>query len=198
MIRLRTAVLLLAALAPGCRGEGPRAAPPTPAGAGSVTLVGGDEPGEPLVVSGRVVDAGGEPVEGARLLVYHTDAGGYYTRPVSTPRRARLRGSVTTDEEGRYEFRTIRPGPYPSGDQPAHIHAHLDVPGLPEHWIESYYFADDPLLGVEARERAADRFSPVLELERDEDGVLRGTRDIRVDADRARENHLVDGWYQGE
>ncbi len=51
-----------------------------------VMLVGTDEPGQSLVISGTVFAPDGTtPVPGARLDVYQTDAEGYYTRPISTP-----------------------------------------------------------------------------------------------------------------
>jgi len=181
---LRVVALALAA----CHGPTPA---PIGSGPASVTIAGPDEPGRRLVLTGRILDAGGRtPLAGARLDVYHTDAGGFYTRPVSVARRARLRGSVWTDAAGRYEIRTILPGKYPSGGEPAHVHAHLAVPGWPEHWIPSFLFAGDPDL------EPGD--GPVVTLVPDEGGTLHGVRDIRFDPELALENRLVDGWYRGE
>src|SRR5688572_33129812 len=95
-----------------------------PGSRSSVELVGADEPGERLVVSGTVFGADGRPARGARLAVYHTDSEGYYSRPVSDPRRARIRGSVLTDEAARYEIRSILPGHYPGTRIERHIHVH--------------------------------------------------------------------------
>src|SRR5262245_7055154 len=78
--------------------------------ASSLTLVGPDEPGTRLSVTGTIVKPDGSPAPGIRLSVYHTDAEGYYTRPVSDPRRARIRGSLVTDAQGRYAIHTIKPG----------------------------------------------------------------------------------------
>ena len=173
------------------RGEG--------APVGSVTLVGQDEPGEPLDVTGTVFGSDGvTPLAGARLDLYQTDVEGLYSRPKSDPRRARIRGSVRTDSKGRYSFRTIQPGSYGTG--PAHVHVHLAAPGLPDHWIPSFYFAGDPHL--RPRDAAANEglgaFSAILVLDRDETGVLRGRRDVRADPVRAERNRLVEGWYRGE
>jgi protocatechuate 3,4-dioxygenase beta subunit len=160
-------------------------------------LVGPGEPGQPLVVSGRVVDASGSPRPGIRIDVYHTDAAGYYSRPVSDPRRARIRGSVTTDRQGRYEVRTIKPGSYHDRPQAAHIHVHLSGDGHPEHWVDSFLFAGDPYLPASdlARSRQAGRFAHVLDLH-PRAGVLHATRDFRLDAQVAQRNRLVDGWYR--
>lgn len=171
-------------------------------GAGSASwqadLVSPAEPGERLVVSGRVLDAAGAPAAGVLLSVYHTDAAGYYSRPTSDPRRARIRGAVVTDGAGRYELRTIKPGSYFDRAQAAHIHVHLDGGGHPEHWVDSFLFAGDPYLAAHEldRSRAAGRFGHLMALRRDAAGVLHGARDFRLDAGVAERNRLVDGWYR--
>jgi len=163
----------------------------------SIELVGADEPGERLVVSGTVFGADGKPLPGARLRVYHTDSEGYYTRPVSDPRRARIRGSLATDAAGRYEIRTILPGHYPGSQIERHIHTHLVVDGYPEHWIDSFLFEGDPYVRADelAKSKAAGRFAFVMPMKR-EVGVIQCRRDIRLDAALAERNRLVDGWYR--
>jgi protocatechuate 3,4-dioxygenase beta subunit len=56
-----------------------------------------------------------------------------------------------TDAEGRYEFRTIMPGPYPwpnGGNdwRPAHIHFSLFGPSFAQRLITQMYFEGDPLI----------------------------------------------------
>lgn len=117
--RLAAALLVLLAAQPGC------SAPARCDATGSLALTGADEPGKRFVVSG-IVRRDGRPVAGARVLVYHTDAEGYYRRSPEGrelgSRDARLKGTVCTDEEGRYEVRTIRPARYPGGGPPEHVH----------------------------------------------------------------------------
>lgn len=159
------------------------------------------EPGQPLVVRGIVYAADGRtPASGVRVNVYHTDTDGYYTRPVSDPRRARLRGSLVTSADGRYELRTILPGHYPNANIERHIHVHLTPAGLPEHWVESFFFEGDPKLTpaqIEAS-RAAGAFHNIMQTKRDGSGVLQATRDFRIDLAVAERNRLVDGWYRDE
>lgn len=103
---------------------------------GSVTTIAGlTEPGERLVVKGVVIDASTKkPVGGVTVYAYHTDATGVYNkRGINTPR---LRGWVTTDADGKFELRTIRPAAYPGGGNPAHIHFELTGAGYPKQWDE--------------------------------------------------------------
>ncbi len=74
---------------------------------------------------------GRTPLEGARLYVYHTDAQGYDSRPRNDPHRPRIRGWIKTGADGQYEFRTLKPAPYPGRYIRAHIHGTVAAPGYP-------------------------------------------------------------------
>jgi protocatechuate 3,4-dioxygenase beta subunit len=146
-----------------------------------ITVAPDAEPGERLILSGRIFGNGRRPMAGARLYLYHTDAGGVYSsRGVRYPR---LRGWLETGPDGRYEFKTIRPGHYPGRRVPAHIHATLRAPGHAERWIDDYWFEGDPYLGPKERARATGKasFSPIVRVERGPNGVWRGTRDLRLE-----------------
>lgn len=72
---------------------------------------------------------------------------------VGTGRRhGRYRGWVQTDQDGRYEFKTVRPGGYPNSDLPEHIHLHVLEPGCATYYLEDATFDDDPRL-TEAKRR---------------------------------------------
>ena len=102
------------------------------------------EPGQPLIVHGRVFRPDGKtPAPGVIVFAYHTDAKGLYHR--DGEHGWRLRGWAVTDQEGRFEFATIRPAPYPSGKVPAHIHWAIEGGGVPRQWAEELRFDDDPL-----------------------------------------------------
>ena len=76
-------------------------------------------------LEGRVVDANGHPIAGARVEIWQCDVNGRYRHPRE---RGTQRadpgfegfGHDYTDADGHYRFRTIRPAPYP-GRTP-HIH----------------------------------------------------------------------------
>ena len=151
----------------------------------STRIVNDQEPGEPLIVSGTIYSPDGRsPLEGITLYVYQTDATGRYTTSGGDNRNTRIHGQMKTNTQGRYEFRTIRPASYPGTKNPAHIHAYVSGPGYPEYWIDEYHFDDDPLVTNEMRQRASNltgTFSPIIKTTKGSDGILRATRDIKVE-----------------
>jgi protocatechuate 3,4-dioxygenase beta subunit len=112
------------------------------------------EPGVPLVVHGRLLDEDGRtPVARAIVFAYHTDQGGRYDRPGAPAHSWRLRGWAETDAGGRFEFRTIRPGAYPSRSEPAHVHLNVFT-GRARYSAGALLFEDDPLVRDAERERS--------------------------------------------
>jgi protocatechuate 3,4-dioxygenase beta subunit len=150
----------------------------------TTTIAGADEPGEPMVITGTVYRPDGEtPAPGILLYVYHTNAEGIYPTRGDEQGNARrhgyLRGWMRTDAAGRYRFTTIRPGTYPSRNEPAHVHMTIKEPDRAEHWVDSIVFADDPLVDADYRAEQDERGgSGIVALTRDEDGVWRGQRDV--------------------
>jgi protocatechuate 3,4-dioxygenase beta subunit len=111
------------------------------------------EPGEPLVVHGRVVaEDGKSPVGGAIVFAYHTDRAGLYDRPGSPPHRWRLKGWARTAADGTFRFDTIRPGAYPNRNIPQHIHVQLLHADGRRYWSDELRFADDPLVPAAERD----------------------------------------------
>lgn len=105
----------------------------------------GQPRGQVIEVVGRVLDPDGRPLGGAAIDLWQANADGRYAHPGDTnpaPLDPDFQGSArfTADAEGRYRFRTIRPGLYPG--RVAHIH--LDVTGGTQRSITQMYFPDDP------------------------------------------------------
>ena len=88
------------------------------------------EPGIPMVVTGRLIDEAGKPLPDVRVFVYHTDANGLYQLPGQDSHR--LKGTMWTNREGKFEFRTIHPGPYPGSKTGEHFHFEISGGGLPD------------------------------------------------------------------
>ena len=72
-----------------------------------------DTTGLPTLVSGRVLDMDGKPVAGAALDVWQTQSNGLYDSQDQALDGLHMRGKFTTDAEGRYLIRTVRPVNYP-------------------------------------------------------------------------------------
>lgn len=104
-----------------------------------------DEPGDPTLITGRVTDTNGALLADANLDVWQADADGCYAGFMPGPPEGNLRGQVRTDTDGRYQIRTVIPGPYtipldgPTGKmtaaagwspwRPAHVHLIVTAQG---------------------------------------------------------------------
>jgi protocatechuate 3,4-dioxygenase beta subunit len=125
--------------------------------------------GEITYLSGRVLDAKGEPVRNATVEIWQVDSKGAYLHSRSGNREQRDGnfqgfGRFLTGSTGEYLFRTVKPVPYP-GRSP-HIHFKIKTPGKGELTTQCY------IKGAEQNDR---------------DGVLRSIRDAK-----ARESVLID------
>lgn len=109
------------------------------------------EPGTALRVSGRLLQKDGAPAANLIIFAYQTDANGVYHRPGE--KGWRLQGWVRTDDRGRFQLETVRPAPYPAGRTPAHVHLHVEGPGVPRQFLPELRFIDDPFLS-EAEKKA--------------------------------------------
>ena len=118
--------------------------------------VDGEAIGERITLHGRVLDERGRPVPDALIEIWQANAGGRY-RHVNDGYLAPLDpnfggcGRVMSDAEGRYAFRTIRPGPYPwrnhgSDWRPAHIHLSIFGEAFGQRLVTQLYFEGDPLI----------------------------------------------------
>lgn len=158
--------------------------------------------GERMLVHGRVLDESGHPVRGALIEIWQANAAGRYLHKVDrhdAPLDPNFSGAgrVLTDEDGRYRFRTIKPGAYPWGNhynawRPQHIHLSLFGAGILSRLVTQMYFPGDPLQAFDpifnsiADPRARERLIARFDLEKTEPSsalayefnvVLRGTDD---------------------
>lgn len=140
------------------------------------------EPGERLEVAGTVFRADGRtPLSGAKVYVYQTDAKGFYRPGTNSSENPRLKGTIVTDGAGRYSFRTIKPGPYPGGGVPAHIHYVVSAPGHHERRFEIVFEGDPALTGrIREEARQEDSAFSLRPLERGSDGQWGVVQDVRL------------------
>ncbi|MCS6860210.1 MAG: protocatechuate 3,4-dioxygenase [Abditibacteriales bacterium] len=92
-------------------------------------------------LSGRILDARGEPIRNALVEIWQVDNNGAYLHSRSNNRDGRDRnfqgfGRFLTGSTGEYYFRTIKPVPYP-GRTP-HIHFAVKVKGQEKFTTQCY------------------------------------------------------------
>jgi protocatechuate 3,4-dioxygenase beta subunit len=139
----------------------------------------GEPIGERIVLSGRVLDTEGKPLRNTLVEIWQANAAGRYRHrwdrwPAPLDPNFSGAGRCLTDDEGRYRFTTIKPGPYPWGNhhnawRPAHVHFSLLGRAFAQRLVTQMYFPADPLFPYDpifnsvrdpaARERMIARFS---------------------------------------
>ncbi|MGQ4601165.1 catechol 1,2-dioxygenase [Nocardia sp. R6R-6] len=139
--------------------EGPYYVPGSPDSGSSGTIpMRENEAGTPLIWTGRVTSTDGSVLAGARVELWHADDDGLYSQFAPEIPEWNLRGTFTTDAEGRFEIRTVRPAPYqiPTDGacgqliaaagwhawRPAHLHVKVSAPGH-ELLTAQLYFPND-------------------------------------------------------
>ena len=112
--------------------------------------------GQHIVVYGRVLDEDARPVPNTLVEFWQANAGGRYRHHKETY-HASLDpnfggcGRAITDAEGRYWFRTIKPGAYPWPNRvndwrPAHIHFSVFGEAFAQRLVTQMYFEGDPMI----------------------------------------------------
>jgi protocatechuate 3,4-dioxygenase beta subunit len=115
----------------------------------------GEPQGQRIIVHGRVLDENGKPLPATLIEIWQANAGGRYRHVVDNwpspldPNFTGL-GRTLSDEQGRYQFTTIKPGAYPwhnsdNAWRPAHIHFSLFGRAFTQRLVTQMYFPDDPL-----------------------------------------------------
>ena len=115
--------------------------------------------GAPIVVSGRVTDENGAPVRKALIEVWQANRWGKYEHPddiTDAPLDPNFKGwgRMLTDADGRYRFRSIKPGAYPNPGydnwmRPPHIHYSIFAAGLMQRLITQMYFPGEELNDID-------------------------------------------------
>jgi catechol 1,2-dioxygenase len=130
------------------------------------SIVRSDTPGPPLFVHAQVVDAGGRPIAGAEIDVWHASPVGLYENQDPDQADMNLRGKFTTDADGRFWFRSVMMIGYPIPTdgvvgrllkvqgrhpyRPAHLHALIFKPGF-KVLISQVYDPADPHIDTDVQ-----------------------------------------------
>ncbi|MEJ5927860.1 catechol 1,2-dioxygenase [Corynebacterium sp. H128] len=118
-----------------------------------------DKVQQPLIFQGQVTDVDGKGLGGATVELWHADSEGYYSQFAPNIPEWNLRGTIVTDEEGRYQIKTLQPAPYqipsdgPTGWfidsygghpwRPAHLHLMVKSPGHRSITTQLYFRGGD-------------------------------------------------------
>lgn len=124
--------------------EGPLYVAGAPESVGQARLDDGTDPGQTLVMRGRVLGEGDVPLTNALVEVWHANHLGNYSYFDPSQPPFNLRRSIRTDAEGLYSFRSVLPVGYSvppgskteelldqlgrHGHRPAHIHFFVSAP----------------------------------------------------------------------
>jgi protocatechuate 3,4-dioxygenase beta subunit len=141
----------------------------------------GEPLGERIIVSGRVIDEDGRPLQHTLVEVWQANAAGRYQHKIDqhdAPLDPNFTGCghTLTDTEGRYRFVTIKPGAYPwtnhyNAWRAAHIHFSVFGPAFATRLVSQMYFpgdplmADDPIFNCTADESARNRLISLFDWE---------------------------------
>ena len=117
---------------------------------------GGDPVGERIILHGRVLDENARPVPHTLVEIWQANASGRYRHKndgylgALDPNFGGC-GRTLTDDQGRYAFRTVKPGAYPwrnwvNNWRPAHIHVSVFGRSFSQRLITQLYFEGDPLI----------------------------------------------------
>lgn len=108
--------------------------------------------GSIIHVAGRVLNKTGKPVAGAKIEIWQANAAGRYAHQSDTNANAPLDPNfqgyavLKTDNEGRYRFKSIKPGSYPiSPTEQRTPHIHVEVEGKANRLVSQMFFPDEAL-----------------------------------------------------
>ncbi|WP_267552660.1 intradiol ring-cleavage dioxygenase [Rhizobium rhizogenes] len=125
-----------------------------------------DQKGEDMVISGRILDTDGRPIENAVLDVWQANDEGFYdVQQKGIQPDFNLRGVFRTGKDGHYWFRAVKPKYYPIPDdgpvgklldalgrhpyRPAHLHYIIKADGF-ETLTTHIFDPDDPYIHSDA------------------------------------------------
>ena len=117
--------------------------------------------GQLIQVSGRLLDEDGKPVRQSVIEIWHCNASGRYIHPMDAnspnPIDDNFLGSgrVLSDDNGRYEFLTVKPAAYPYPNhperwwRPAHIHLSVFGESFMSRLVTQMFFPGDPFNDID-------------------------------------------------
>jgi len=116
-------------------------------------LAGAGVSGERVKIAGRMLDGDGKPVLDGLVETWQANAQGRYAHPEDNQTKSLDAsfmgyGRIMTDDDGKFQFTTIKPGQVPAPDgktlQAPHIAVSVFARGLGRRLVTRIYFPDEP------------------------------------------------------
>jgi protocatechuate 3,4-dioxygenase beta subunit len=143
---------------------------------GFIQLAKREEPGEPLVIYGRVIDRNtNQPIQDASLFLYQTDSSGIYNAAGGPDVQARIRGTLQTNESGCFKIKTILPGDYPGQKNSRHLHYIINANGYKE--LKSLLF----FKGFTTENITSEGPLAVVDIKKEKNGTWVGSIDVSIE-----------------
>lgn len=142
------------------------------------------EPGERLVISGRVLNLEcSEFIPDTIVDIWQADHEGSYDNE-----GYKLRGFTKSNAQGFYLFETILPGKYRNGSdfRPSHIHIKVMPPGFDTLTTQIYFEGDDKIANDAAASITSGNFDAtnrIISLTTNAEGKLEGQFDVVINGD---------------
>lgn len=154
------------------------------------TSLGWSQKGQKMLLTGIVYRQDGKtPAPNVLIYYYQTNTEGKYLHKPSENRsmppnelgqtHGYIRGWVKTGADGKYFIYTVRPGIYPTHDEPAHVHITIKEPNnIKEYYIDDFVFDDDKLLTSSKRQQLQNRCGSGILRMVEEAGLQVGERNL--------------------
>jgi len=130
------------------------------------SIVRSPTPGDALLFKGRVEDLNGKPIGGADVHIWQSSPAGLYENQDPGQAEMNLRGIFTTQADGSFSFRSVKPAGYPvptdgptgallgaqkrHNMRPAHLHFLIHKPGY-KTIASQVYDPQDPHLETDSQ-----------------------------------------------
>ncbi len=155
------------------------------------SLVIKGEKGDPIELFGKIKhDDCITPYKNAKIELWHCNGNGVYDNESAD---FKYRGTLYSDNEGNYSFKTILPVPYGEGNnyRPAHFHMMVSAEGY-QPLVTQLYFTGDPWLEKDSSSASPTAKRRILAVQNLKDGSKKVSFDISMAKKLAAEPAALD------
>lgn len=139
----------------------------------NLTLTNEAEPGQKIVILGRIVDKkNNEKLSNVVIEVHQTDITGNYSAGGKNEKSPRLNGELISDKNGEFVINSIKPNSYPGTTFPKHIHFTIRKEGYQTKFTEMLFEDDKNLKSQDfRRDKKRGDFNLIRKIDKVENGI---------------------------